>query len=107
MGSGVLTKSKKIYHFFSDVVLDKEVKVKALLEILGRRFETAHLQYAAALVEYVVSREEIQVHHAGFVGEEGAVAPVQADNAVAVAQEGLGHRGHHGIHSRSGTAASP
>ena len=87
------------------LVVGEELEVEALLEVLRRGFETAHLEDAAALVEDFVGREEIEVLHTGLVGEEGAVAAVETDDAETVAQKGLGHRGHHCIHSRGGAAA--
>ena len=88
-----------------DLVLGEELEVESLLEIFGGWFEAAHLEDAAALVEYFVGGEEVEVLHAGLVGEESAVAAVQTDDAVAVAEEGFGHRGHHGVHSRGRAAA--
>ena len=88
-----------------DLVVGEELEVEALLEVLGRGFEAAHFEDAATLVEYLVGGEEVEVLHAGLVGEEGTVAAVETDDAETVAEEGLGHRGHHCIHSRGGTAA--
>ena len=52
-----------------NLVVGEELEVEALLKILGRRFETAHLEDAAALVEDLVGSEEVEVLHAGLVGE--------------------------------------
>ena len=86
------------------LVLREKLQVETLLKILGRRLETAHLQYTAALVENLVGSQEIQVLHPRLLREQRAVAPVQTNHAIAVAKKSFGHRGHHRVHSRSGTA---
>ena len=89
-----------------DVVVLEEVKIEILLEILVGRLEAAHLEIRTATVEVGVSLEEIQVFGAGIFAEESAVASVKADYPITIAQESLGDRAHHGVHSGSRTTAT-
>ena len=88
-----------------DVVIGKEWEVKTLFEVLVGRFEAAHFEDAATFIEDFVGGEEIEVLHTGFVGEKGAVAAVETDDAIAVAEEGFGDRSDHSVHSGGGTTA--
>ena len=99
-GGVVATHGDKQLH----VVILEEGEVETLLKVFVGGFETAHLEDAATLVEDFVGREEIRVPACGFIGEKGAVAAVQTDYTVAVAQKGLGYRGHHSVHSGGRTA---
>ena len=89
-----------------NLVVGEELEVETLLEVLGSGFEAAHFQDRTTFVENLISCEEIKILHAGFLGEQSRIATMKANDAIAVAKEGFSHRGHNGVHSGSGTAAS-
>ncbi len=99
-GGVVATHGHQQFH----LVVGEERQVETFLEVLVSGFESAHLQDTATLIENLVSCKEVEILHAGFVGEEGAVAAMKAYHAVAVSEEGFGHGGHHGVHSGGRTA---
>ena len=88
-----------------DVVFGEEPEVEVVFEIRILRFEAAHLQERTALVEDAVGHGVVDVHGAGIGDEETRIAFVQADYAVAMVQEGLGHAAYYGVHAGSRAAA--
>ena len=88
-----------------DVVVGEELEVEVVLEIRVLGFETAHLQERTSLVEDAVGHRVVDVYGAGRGVEQARVAFVQADDAIALAQERFGDTAHYGIHAGSRSAA--
>ena len=89
-----------------DVVLLEESEVEILLEILVRRFESAHLEIGTSPVEISVRLEEVEIFRARVLAEEAGVSAMEADDTVTVGKERLGYGADHGIHTRGRAAAA-